>query len=588
MYQAFEQIHNYLYANEGLSESEALETAVGFIARWHLQEMPDESRQRLISGFGDWLESAEDLSSEASKFLSETLGQFDLNTIPEAVTPAFQKFISSHSKGRHGQFFTPEPIVEFMVQFINPSKDDWIIDPACGTAGFLSSAYRHTGNAERLVGVEINQKIAQLGSLRLLLETGSAPSIHTGNAIEMFAQGEQQILNDSFDVVLANPPFGTQGKISQAGMLEHFDLGHKWDRPGQTKSSTLADGRPPEILFLELCLKLLKPEGKLGIVLPDGMLDNVSQRYVRSYASSLAELEAVVKLPDGTFIPYGTGVKTSLVFMRRKPHAGTGYVFYSQITKLGYTTNKKGAPVMTDGAVDEDFSLVLDDKNNLVAGSSPGGNNSFMVPAADTASRWDYPHQNPDVKAMLKRMSSAGAVKLGDLCEIVNTKSPLLKDDQPVRYVELSGIHAKTWEIFNDETLHPDDLPSRASWELKTGDVITAVAGNSIGTAKHATAYVTEQHDGCVATNGLRVLRNPEVDSFYLLYYLANTLFLEQILRLRTGAAIPAVSDQDFRNVLIWIPEQSQIEHISSTMKEAFRLRQQSRRLTDRLRLKLP
>ena len=127
-------------------------------------------------------------------------------------------------------------------------------------------------------------------------------------------------------------------------------------------------------------------------------------------------------------------------------------------------------------------------------------------------------------------------------------------------------------------------MPSRASYEIKTGDIITAVAGNSIGTRKHATAYVTEEFNGAICTNGFRVLRNFKINSFYLLYYFQSDLFLKQVFMYRTGAAIPALSDYDFSNILIYLPSQNEIEKISSIIKKSFQLREISKNEIEKIK----
>ena len=139
--------------------------------------------------------------------------------------------------------------------------------------------------------------------------------------------------------------------------------------------------------------------------------------------------------------------------------------------------------------------------------------------------------------------------------------------------LKLSDIYTRSYEIINSTTLQTSELPSRASYELKTGDIVTAVAGNSIGTSKHATAYVTKDFDKAICTNGFRVLRNFKINQYYLLYYLHSDLFLRQIFMFRTGAAIPAISDKDFANVLIYLPPQKEIDDIVLRMKKSFDLR---------------
>ena len=165
-------------------------------------------------------------------------------------------------------------------------------------------------------------------------------------------------------------------------------------------------------------------------------------------------------------------------------------------------------------------------------------------------------------------------------------KSRKLKDPNLiVEYVELSDINTHSYEIINSTTSQVHELPSRASYEIEQGDIITAIAGNSVGTRKHATALVTEDLAGSICTNGFRVFRNFKIDSYYLLYYLKSEMFLKQMFMYRTGAAIPNVSDTDLANIIIHLPEQKTIDDISNKMKKAFELRQASKQQIESIEL---
>lgn len=168
---------------------------------------------------------------------------------------------------------------------------------------------------------------------------------------------------------------------------------------------------------------------------------------------------------------------------------------------------------------------------------------------------------------------------------VVKNKPIFFNKNQVVNYIELSDVHTKSFEIINSTPMAVSQLPSRASYELKTGDIITAVAGNSIGTWKHTTAYVTEEFDQSICTNGFRVLRNFKINPFYLLYYFQSTLFLRQVLMCRTGAAIPALSDEDFSETLIYIPSEKEVEQISSAVKRSFDLRQTAKNEMQNIKL---
>jgi type I restriction enzyme M protein len=166
------------------------------------------------------------------------------------------------------------------------------------------------------------------------------------------------------------------------------------------------------------------------------------------------------------------------------------------------------------------------------------------------------------------------------VAEIVSRKSRKLRSPEKViRYVEISDIDAAYGEIVSATELRVHEAPSRASYDLHEGEVVTAVAGNSTGTSRHATAIVGADYEGAVCTNGLRVLRAREVDPFYLFMFLRSEIFLSQVFRLRTGAAIPSVSDEDFKSILIPLPDKKAQSKIAAKVRESLELRKKSRSL---------
>jgi type I restriction enzyme M protein len=129
---------------------------------------------------------------------------------------------------------------------------------------------------------------------------------------------------------------------------------------------------------------------------------------------------------------------------------------------------------------------------------------------------------------MFLKLDTGKSVRLGDICDIIKVKSKKLKDQNAtVEYVELSDINTHSYEIINSTTYQVHELPSRASYEIENGDIITAIAGNSVGTRKHATALVNTDFEGSICTNGFRVLRNFKIDSYYLLYFSQIRIFFK-------------------------------------------------------------
>ena len=635
----FEDIHNYLYANDGLSEQQVLEEIVKILfIKYHDEQNSEYFFYSKENESGDnpiFLKRIKDLFEETKKKYKTYFDKQDsLKLTPQSLQfvikklqkitfskstkdsngLAFQKFLGRHAKGGRGQFFTPDPVIDFCVEIIQPEPNEKIIDPACGTGGFLFSSLNYIKKIysqedisryvkKNIFGIEINRRVSQIAKIKFLIETNSEPNILCENSLKDLENIRFPISNNNiygfYDIVLTNPPFGTQGKITQRAMLSNYDLGYKWDKykDGYSKSHNILKGQVPDVLFIEQCLNLLKPGGRLGIVLPNGHFENSSMDYLREYIKNKAFVVGVVLLPQETFIPYGTGVKASLLFLQKRngKAINNGQTFFSQIKKLGYVGNKNGTPVFKkDGKgelilkngsmlIDEDFTNAIEDYKEFLKSFSINSNNSFSIDYSKLNSRLSYNYYLPANRTLIENLQKFNSVRLGEIVNIIKIKSPLLKQNTNVEYVELSDIYTKSFEIINSTNLLTRELPSRASYQIKTGDIITAVAGNSIGSRKHATAYVTQDHNNAICTNGFRVLRNSRINHYYLLYYLHSDLFLKQVFMYRTGAAIPAISDKDFSNILVYLPPEDEMNNIIQNMENSFKLRNDANRILSKI-----
>ncbi|OQX80235.1 MAG: hypothetical protein B6D64_03550 [Bacteroidetes bacterium 4484_276] len=647
----FEEIHNFIYANDGLSTQQTLEEFIKLLFIKILDERENIRFFKITSGEFESIKNSRKnkyFSSRISNLFNKTISEYsDLfdkdekirlsdvslgfvvnklqdislsDSSSDATGLAFQKFLSHHEKDGRGQFFTPEPIIDFCVNIIQPKPNETIIDPACGSGGFLFSAleFIKSQNANfniidtirnNIYGIDINKSIARIAKMKLILEANVETNISNTNSLNDIDEIRLDFINKKvkkgFDVVLTNPPFGTAGKITNVSILRKFDLGYKWIKNGYsyTKTNKLQNAQTAEILFIERSIDLLKEGGRMGIVLPNGHFENPSLEYLRFYIKQRCKIIAIVNLPQETFIPYGTGVKTSLLFLEKNTENATAEynVFFGKITKLGYQGNKNGNPIYKKDkygskilddkhqpVLDENFTTTVKDYNNFINNENIESVNSYSIHYNELNGRFDYDYYSPETRKLLDTIKSNNGKKLSKLVEIVKSKSKLLsKPNALVEYVELSDINTPSFEIINSTELCVHELPGRASYEIKTGDIITAIAGNSIGSRKHATALVTESHNGAICTNGFRVFRNFRIDPYFLLYYLQSEYFLNQIYMLRTGAAIPNVSDFDLGNILISIPDEQTVRTIGDKVRKSFELREKSKEELNSIKLEL-
>lgn len=297
----FEEIHDYIYANDGLSPQQTLEEFVKILFIKIFDE--NENLNQFTISTEEWNElktgkpvnsiieriaklfektkeayqdifDADDRIKISNIALGFTINKLQgislLNSSQDAKGLAFQKFLSHHEKDGRGQFFTPEPVIDFCVAMMQPKPNETIIDPACGSGGFLMSALKYLQNnndklntkkvvAKNLFGLDINKSIARIAKMKLLLEANGNINILCTNSLEDLDGIKLSLANsEGFDLVLANPPFGA--KITNTNTLSKFDLGYKWSNHNKEfyKTKSVYPNQNAEILFIERCLQLLK------------------------------------------------------------------------------------------------------------------------------------------------------------------------------------------------------------------------------------------------------------------------------------------------------------------------------------------
>lgn len=283
------------------------------------------------------------LSSPALAKVVETLQEYDITRTPDDIKGrAFQKVLAPIVRAGMGQYLTPDPVVSFMVHSMRPDASELILDPFCGSAHFLTSAldYVKARNSKslsgkafheflfgKLHGIEKSDRMVRVAMTDMRLHGDGHSNVRCTDAL-LDLKNYPDLQPESFDLILTNPPFGSilgPEAISQLGTFE------------------LAEGKktvPLEILGLERCFQFLRPGGRLGIVLPEGVLANRVTAYVRDWVAKQARILGVISLPLDTFYPFGASIKTSILFARkwRKGEAkGADYpIFLGRVDCVGY------------------------------------------------------------------------------------------------------------------------------------------------------------------------------------------------------------------------------------------------------------
>jgi type I restriction enzyme M protein len=300
-----------------------------------------------------------------------------LDAESDPIGDAFEVFVGSESRGRAGQFFTPRPVTDFLVKAVNPKPGETVIDPACGAGGFLTSVARHylsqgVGLSElarltsdTIYGIDKDDYLIKLAKLHISLHTKGHP--HAVCADSLAFENDSGPLKNflpkhGFDVVLTNPPFGVRIIAARPEVLKTFELARKWVQDGETAqwmpTSEMQTQVPPQVLFVERCLSLLKDGGRLGVVLPESILSNKSYRYVTEYLFQHSDVQGVIGMPESLFKTSGKGgthTKTCLLIAQKGP-ARSPHVFMAEAKWCGHDSRARAIPHNDLPMISESFA----------------------------------------------------------------------------------------------------------------------------------------------------------------------------------------------------------------------------------------
>lgn len=291
-----------------------------------------------------------DTISLDSKSIAYVVGELQNYCLIEAerdvIADAFETFIGHALKGGQGQFFTPRNVVKMMVGILDPTEDELVIDPACGSGGFLIETLKSVWIRLELEGQKYKWSKNNLQEEKMSFAVSNVRGIDKDSFLSKVAKAYMAVLGDgksgifcedslenpknwdsktqqkihleSFDVLLTNPPFGSKIPVTGEDKLKQFDLGHKWKKNKENiwEKGKLKSKEAPQILFIERCLQLLKNKGRMAIVLPDGIYGNVSLEYIRTWILDKARIVAIIDVPLETFQP-NTSTKTTIMVLQK-------------------------------------------------------------------------------------------------------------------------------------------------------------------------------------------------------------------------------------------------------------------------------
>ena len=523
------------------------------------------------------------LNPEALRRLSQVIAPINiLNSKQTVIQSFYMKFAKDLYKWDLAQYFTPHEVVEFIVNATNPRLEH-VCDPACGSADFLVSALRSMpitpGKAvEFLTGVDNSRQAVQVSVLNMMLQGDGKTAIKEADSLKTHPQYQ-----DTYDVILCNPPFGTRIVEKRWEVLRNYDMGHFWNTGEDgwpTKTDEVRKSQQTGILFTELCVKLCKTGGRVGIILPNGYLGNASIEYValREWILRYAKVVAVVAFPRFTFKRSGADVSASLLVLERRkvPLAEAAEcedypIYFGMIESVGwqagdktakplYLRNKENGTIVLDEnnnpVLDSDFSQVLDEyQRSAVANVYPWILNGRKVPEGAQSMTTTVQQVINSGKLILdpKRFCSKylslrndvrrGAhFKIGDVLQKVERKTFKPEASKFYRYVQIEDIRYGSHDF---KEIRGWELPGRAKLIADYRDFFIA---HVWGCAGKWFVVSDGAQEGMVVTNGcsrFRIKDQGEEKLVDLVAGLCSELFAVQMRALATGSDGLAQVDPD-------------------------------------------
>ena len=410
---------------------------------------------------------------ETLKMFLKTISEFEY-THSEKLGDAFEYLLSvMGSQGDAGQFRTPRHIIDFLVEVVDPKKDETILDPACGTAGFLISAFKHIKEnnnnltpderkklIKNFIGYDISPDMVRLSLVNLYLHGFSDPHV-----FEYDTLSSEDRWDETFDIVLANPPFMSP----KGGIRPH-------------KKFTISSNRS-EVLFVDYIAEHLTPKGRAGIIVPEGIIFQSGTAY-KALRKMLVDkyLYAVVSLPAGVFNPY-SGVKTSILLMDANLSKKTEDILFIKIDNDGYSLGAQRNPVK-GGQLQEAVSTLKTFRQNCIDGKE--FNNTTLaqrVTKNEIGKSGDYNLSGERYKNTEVRLSSYPIVELGSLINVDNGRVLTeFEDNGSIACIKVSDMNLPE---------NTTDLITSSHWIKETSFSLLPV--NSIVFPKRGAAIATNK-----------------------------------------------------------------------------------------------
>lgn len=465
----------------------------------------------------------------------------------EKLGDAFEYLLSVlGSQGDAGQFRTPRHIIDFIVKIIDPKKNETILDPACGTSGFLISSYKHILNTNtnqrlgdgltpdekvrltnNLNGYDISPDMVRLSLVNLFLHGFTNPKVYEYDSLS-----SQDRWNEYYDVVLANPPFMTP----TGGIRPHKRFGISSNRA--------------EVLFVDYIMEHLTPKGRAGIVVPEGIIFQSGKAY-KSLRRMMVEkyLVGVISLPSGVFNPY-SGVKTSILVLDRELSQKTDGIFFAKVEKDGYDLGAQRREIEKN-----DLPIISNDVTKYLEGLRNGkeveSEKLTYVPKEKILASNDVGLSYDRYAISKQKDANFSIVPLSDL--VLNkpqygSGAKKSNYDGNVRYIRITDI-SEDGKLKTNEFVSPDNIEEDCF--LRYNDILIARSA-SVGRC-----YIHKEKFGKNQFAGYLIRFNFNKEKIlpdYFFYLTKGTSYLEWITQMKKDGTISNINAQEYLTFEIPLP----------------------------------
>lgn len=510
----------------------------------------------------------------------------------DVIAEAFETFIGYALKGAQGQFFTPRNSVKLLVEIVNPQPDELVIDPACGSGGFLVESLRHmwknldqqakdfgwsdlalneekTATAiHKIRGIEKDNFLSKVAKAYMAIIGDGKGGIFCENSLDKPSNWKpktrQNVNLGQYDVLLANPPFGKDIKVEGSEILNQYDLGYKWKSAGKTfeKTNKLKTVETPQIIFIERCLQLLKDGGRMGIVLPETFFHAPRSRYVLHKMLENNNLTWVIDLPHNTFRPHNNAKCLAIVVEKNKPQQEL--INMAVLEEIGHDHQGKDIFRWDIETKKIDRTKIWDDTPLVIDEIKNGFSKYCFQTKAEIAStkniyvpRYYWENKIEEIKEIAEKQN----LQLVPIKTLIQKKILKCFDGHgspPAEYKgrgEVTYVRVKdivNWEVYKDPTSRiPEEIYLQKKGKnknLEVNDVVYVRRGSyRIGSV----AMVSPFDIKSLLTREILVLRVLDekneygLNSYYLLYLLSHFLTQQQSFnKIMIETTLPNIGDR--------------------------------------------